>query len=281
MADLTGNYSMNRRLARESCTPESLAILDQLPTLVALPAPSGRGGFCLRDKDFAGPIFVTSLEATILGHLAQAVGGPVLEIGSATGWSAAHMAQYAEMTCVDPFVETRTGHHGFILSMRERFEDTMVRLGYSSEQVRLLTAYSPQVFESELADALFRMVFVDGSHLDGQPVRDVMAAQGHVVPGGLIVLHDFWMRGVRDAADALRHYGWSITPLATPCVLAVCSRDRDQAWADHSRLVQEHWAKTVTFPPLRLDTTTTHVEISSMSHEGDTLHADSTGIDLP
>lgn len=218
------NYLEARRIALQNTPGESLEILEKLTRYVAIDPPSGvQGEYCYRDVDVTGPISATWREAQFLGMLAKKINAyRILEIGCAQGWTTAHMARHAPVVCIDPFIETATGRLGMtVLEQEERFLENMEILGFESSRVQLCVDYSPEAIPSLPKEGPFDLVFVDGWHHDGQPVKDVLGVLPYVSDESVIVLHDFNIPDVQNAGHVLVDQGWRFTGFATACALAL------------------------------------------------------------
>lgn len=166
-----------------------------------------------QDKELLGAIACTPAEATML-YIATRNFQPrnLLEIGSYIGWSSAHIALAAAglLTCVDPFIEI-----GPYLKekpderAKQRFLDNIKRAGLS-DKVQLICGKSPDVLQSIAPSSGWDFVFIDGWHLDGQPIRDVAGLLPFLSESAILILHDLWIADVRDAACYLRALGWTL-----------------------------------------------------------------------
>lgn len=122
-------------------------------------------------------------------------GRPVLEIGSAYGYSTILMAQVAEsVVAVDP-------HEGYG-SLEGSYERMCANLrAYGVEdKVTIIRAPSWTLTDSEEFD----LVFVDGDHRRISVIDDILIADDVLDGGGEIVFHDYGedtCPGVREALD--------------------------------------------------------------------------------
>lgn len=228
------NPTEARREALRNTRGDSLVILQTaFPDLVACPAPSGDvRAICYRDLHVTGPISCTWQEATILGLLAKSSKATrALEIGSAAGWSTAHIARFVPITCIDPFIETASGlvyptNH----EAEARFLDNMSRMGFDEGRVNLSISRSPDSIRDLAGDTKWDFVFIDGWHLDGQPLQDVRGALPYVSESGLICLHDINMPDVASAGAYLAENGWTMTKFDTACRLSVFWKGNEPKW---------------------------------------------------
>jgi predicted O-methyltransferase YrrM len=222
---MTLNYATNyleaRRIALQSVEGESLTILENMPGYVAIDPPTGEcSEYCFRDIDFTGPISTTWREAVTLGLLAKHMKAQwALEIGCGFGWTAAHIARYTPMTCIDPFIETASGYAGHTnWGQVEQFQQNIKRLGLE-EKVELLVDYSPGAVGK--VSRPIDLAFIDGWHMQGQPQRDVIAVMEKMNEKGIIVLHDYHLDDVHDAGYMLSENNWVCAELASPCHMTV------------------------------------------------------------
>lgn len=158
--------------------------------------------------------WLTETEGAALAELAR--GRNVLELGSWKGRSTICMAQTAaSVTCVDHFqgdpgVEKDLGHPcGNVL---EEFMNNVTAWGFTSKvHVRV-----GKTTEVPLPAKVYDMVFVDGAHDYTSVAADLRVAKEAVQPGGLIVLHDWNMASVRNAAAEV--LGWVAAAKDEVCI---------------------------------------------------------------
>lgn len=204
----------------------SLPILRAMPHLVAVRRPDGGAGDAVlyQDGELRGAMSATAEEAQLLAYVAQVTGARrALEIGSYVGWTACHLATMCDVICVDPFLELGgVSHLGDDASAEtcERFLQNVRRAGYR-EKVTLIQGRSPEAVESLYVPGGFDLAFIDGWHLDGQPRRDVRAAEDTLATGGTVVLHDLNIPDVQDAACWLLAQCYAGVILPTPNWLGV------------------------------------------------------------
>ena len=206
------NFVHGRRIARQRTSGAvSGALLEAFPRLMAT---SDEQEPAYRDADFTGPIAATWKEASILHALVKRLKPKtVVEIGSASGWTAAHMRaampQDGHLICVDPFIETARGlvKEGSQAAANRLYEN-MERAGFP-DGWGLHMQPSPYILD-RVAEFLgkFEFVFVDGWHSDGQPARDVEGALAEAAEGCVFALHDMHMTDVADAGMLLANKGY-------------------------------------------------------------------------
>lgn len=202
-------------------------LLRHFERLVAHPGASGITDTHYQDFDLGGAICCTAMEAELLFHLVSwARAKRVLEIGAYVGWSTAHLLQSgAEVWCVDPMTEIGDGVTG---NPDAVFRGNLGRAGLA-ERVHLQLEASPQALNN-MSGWRFDLAFVDGGHTDGQPGRDVKAVASLMWGDGLIVLHDMWLREVREAAKWLIAQGCKAYTFNTANYLTVFFREEPGWW---------------------------------------------------
>lgn len=218
-----------------ACGPVSRRLLRAFPDLDLVPAPDGRGGWCVRDRELGGAFGMPPEEAALVYRLARAA-RPVraLEIGASVGWSTAHLAAAlppgAVLDVVDPFTEqgraeacTALGaHHA---PTAERWAANLIRSGLI-DRCRLHVAPSPDVLPSVAPAAGWDFALVDGWHNDGQPQRDVAGLLPHLAPGATVLVHDAHLSDVAAACGLLRAAGYALVDLGTPHSLTLARGPR-------------------------------------------------------
>jgi predicted O-methyltransferase YrrM len=235
-------YDDRRAQALEDATNGvSKAILEAMPRMVAHPVPiqgiphpgDGSPGVCVQDVDIGGAIGCTAREGLILGKAAS-VGRPknMLEIGSYVGWSSAHLlyGNRLRLVCVDSLNEGA----GQILTapnvdVLRRFHQNMRALNMS-DRVVFIPAESPECLPEISPDGGWDFVFLDGWHLNEQPLRDVKGLLPHMNENGVIFLHDMGMPDVNEAGKHLVSQGWVFTGFITPNFLAAFWKTEPKWW---------------------------------------------------
>lgn len=125
-------------------------------------------------------VSVTDDECRVLAWLAQE--RDVLEIGTGLGVSTRALASTCDHLCTvdpDPWVT----------------ENVVPHLDY------LKVWYEPAICE-EWAGRTFGLAFIDGDHSEDAVLRDIQSVLPLLRPGGLVVLHDTNLDGVRRAAES-------------------------------------------------------------------------------
>lgn len=179
-----------------------------------------------RDKDEADPVFGlykncgmwTQDEAAILYSVARKVKGNWVDVGSHSGWTAAHIiaggATHVDM--VDP------------LYADGRFVNRAVaNMARYSGRWQLRAQTSAAFFDDPRVHAADGIV-IDGDHEPDEPLKDAIAAAEHLSPFGVILFHDFVGLPVREAVRYLMtQCGMRCKLYLTPHVVACC-------WWSHS-----------------------------------------------
>jgi predicted O-methyltransferase YrrM len=143
-----------------------------------------------------------------------------LEIGLALGGSAVGIAEVAiaPHTVLDPFQ-----HHAGNVGLNE-----LARLGLDNKIEFHAIRSEEFLHDCVLSGRQFDFVFIDGGHSIGQKVTDVFLADKCLAPGGMIVLHDAFLRSSVAAVDYLhREAGYSLVQLPA-----------DVRWKRAARLVR-------------------------------------------
>lgn len=124
-------------------------------------------------------VSVTDDECRVLAWLAQ--GHDVLEIGTGLGVSTRAMAETANGVVTvdpDPWVEESVKFDGLtVLPVQSLSDEWLGRRKYG-------------------------LVFIDGDHEEEAVLRDIQSVLPLLRPGGLVVLHDTNLDGVRRAAES-------------------------------------------------------------------------------
>jgi len=194
----------------------NVGVMAHFPTLTLGLVADRPPGF-LTDWQSPGSFTVTRAEARLLARCVRmCVAKRILEIGAYIGFSTAHLAlaTAGEVQTVDSFREYRGTLGQFQPGVMARFWENLARCG-CSERVHLTVGESPDVLVGMCPPDGWDFVFVDGWHLDGQPMRDVQAV-AVLAPGCVLALHDLWMPDVAAAGDWLTASGWRSVILRTP-----------------------------------------------------------------
>lgn len=209
--------------------PVSRAVLTCMPGLIWHPGPHPQQeADYYQDFLFPGSICCTADEAVIL-HQAAMWSNPryVLEIGSYVGWSTAHLALGAKsalIVAVDSLEE-----HEAAAALTDVFYSNIQRCGVA-QRVFLVTGRSPEILGYLEPHKGWDLAFVDGFHRNGQPVKDVAGLLPFMAENGVIILHDTWMPGVRDACNFLEQAGYQRVTFDTPAQLAFFYETEPRWW---------------------------------------------------
>lgn len=163
------------------------------------------------DPDFAPDCcFFTSDEAAILYNVASQIGGDWVDIGSRTGWTAAHlMVAGCRVVAVDPEYRNLTF------------------LRRTQENLRNIDGFYLTVCETA-ADFLrsrketFDGFVIDGNHDSPEPLNDARGCLAISNSDCVMVFHDLRGQPIRDAVDFLSKQGFSVKEYLTPNGVAVC-----------------------------------------------------------
>jgi predicted O-methyltransferase YrrM len=80
-----------------------------------------------------------------------------------------------------------------------------------------------------IAHPTWDFVFLDGWHLDGQPLRDMQMVLPFLSDTSVVALHDTWMPDVFHAARLLLQNGWQMHVFPTANTLTLCYKT-EPAW---------------------------------------------------
>lgn len=175
------------------------------------------------DKTIDDPVFGlykncglwTMDEAAILYNVVRQVKGNWLDIGAHTGWTAAHVLEAGgAVMALEPMLRIQ----GFAdrinanIGTFELWESSYLR--------------SDEYFEIMLAKDLpsFDGVIIDGDHDRPHPMRDAVNAATHLAETGVILMHDFTGKPVREAVTWLMDHGFHCRVYWTPHMVACCWR---------------------------------------------------------
>lgn len=211
-------------LARTSHALSAQLLREAFPELVYHPGTSGNTDVHYQDREIRGAVCCTPTEAMLLHHAARLCDpAAALEIGSYVGWSTAHIAgglRRGALTCVDPFLETGEGGADAGARAHARFRQNLERAGLATK-VRLVREKSPEALPALSAGVRWDFVLIDGWHLSGAPLRDVLGVLPYLAERPVLLLHDLWIADVRDAFTHLVACGWGCHVFDTANYLAL------------------------------------------------------------
>ncbi len=203
--------------------PLSVKFLDACADMVWVKGNSPyskEGLYTLHSMPTAGCCSQT--EALILNQICKIIKPIVtIEIGSYIGWSTVHLAEHSRhVYAVDNFSEG---------AVEEIFLSNIRKLGFTN--IELVNQPSDKYLASIVAEPMYDIIFIDGYHHNGQPLKDSIAAIRLLKNDGIILLHDTWEKDVRLAGDYLITEGFSEHIFDTDNWLGIYSKDRDKlAW---------------------------------------------------
>lgn len=193
--------------------PVSGKLLRAFPYFVPHQGASGIPDLHFQDRELGGAVACTPGEASMLYLAARAIAPRhALEIGSYMGWSSSHIASAipGRLTCVEPFIEIGANLRETVSEpARERFLSNMKRAGVS-EKIILVCGKSPEALRPIAPAGGWDFAFIDGLHINNQPLCDTLEVIRSISPASVVVLHDIWVRDVRDAALFLLADGFNI-----------------------------------------------------------------------
>jgi predicted O-methyltransferase YrrM len=86
--------------------------------------------------------------------------------------------------------------------------------------------WSPQDVPTAVEDTAYDLIFLDGCHSHPQVTYDLIGTLPYAHDKSVIVLHDFWLRGVERCAAALELAGFHSLLVQTSCEIVLCTRDK-------------------------------------------------------
>lgn len=168
--------------------------------------------------------FWTHDEAAILYNIGHRIWGLWADIGSHTGWTAAHILASHAVEVVSASGPCPTCELVDPLYAVDEFR-VRAALNMAGEcGLRLKAMTAAQFFDSD--PRLFDGIVIDGDHEPGEPMRDARAALLHLTPEGVILFHDFVGLPVREAVLYLMRQGMKVKLYLTPHVVACCWRSQ-------------------------------------------------------
>ena len=181
------------------------------------------------DKGVDDPVFGlykncglwTHDEAAILFNVAKSMPGFWLDIGAHTGWTTAHIyaglkasgKPGAKVVPVDPMFA--------VAEFEARFYENNPDFRAGACAPRTSAEYFRR--HLDMGDD-FTGVCIDGDHEPGEPLADAQNAATCLQSTGVIILHDFVGKPVRDAAVWLMMNGFKCRVYFTPHMVALCWR---------------------------------------------------------
>lgn len=210
-----------------NATPRGLSfeILSSNPHLVYHEPvnPNGKSGHYTIYQDESA-ICCPANEANLLYQITEFLQPELfIEVGSYAGWSTAHILAALrpdyELLLVDNFSECKNP-----VLVRQVISKTLY---YYQNNTTLYEMDSTEFLEQCPIKA--NVIFIDGFHRDGKPLKDVKASLNCLVDGGYIILHDTWMPDVREASEWLVSQGFGCHTFETDNYLSVYSKG-DLEW---------------------------------------------------
>lgn len=189
-------------------------ILKHFPDAVVLREQDGDRVYA--DRELAPHCgFLSIRESEILADVVRSTGGAWCEIGSHVGWSAAVIvdAGAKALAMIDPaYADAKNGIcKRMILNLVKAIDIPRTwPVGLTSAQ---FLKYNRDMFDGFL---------IDGDHDSPNPLNDAKGASEYLKPGGVIVLHDYNGRPIKDAVDWLCENGFTAEIHRTMNGLAVC-----------------------------------------------------------
>lgn len=211
----------------QSNIPQSAMIHAAFSDARELPNANPMGHAVLCDPRFNEKVgYMSHDEAAILREIANCMRGMWCDIGSHTGWTAAHLLSggATEVDMIDP----EYGHPYFNKTMdpaafRRATETNLRECGFDAARHLLVQCKSAE-WMAMPDDFTYVGVCIDGEREPPFPLIDAMMARVRLKPqGGVIVFHDYLGGPVRQATDYLVHeHDFRRKVYRTPQLLAVC-----------------------------------------------------------
>ncbi len=172
----------------------------------------------LGDNDFEPDCgYITHDEAAILFHVSRTFPGEWLEIGSHTGWSAAHIALSGNtVTAIDP----QFSKVAFFLRTYGNLKAAEV-----ADRIRLFAGTAESFFQEE-PNSKFMGAFIDGDHGSPGPLNDAKEVLPHLQEDAVVIFHDFTGWPIREGTSYLVQRGFRFHVYNTPQMIAVCYRGK-------------------------------------------------------
>lgn len=229
---------MSRERAIAACKPFPVPsrMIEHFPNLIGRKAPdNGSDETCFTDEDLGQAIAMPASEAQLLRDVVlHAAPNHPVEIGAYVGWSTAHILSGSPMypdqfmlDVIDPFTETNDTPP----RTEERFWNNTERIG-GVEAVRLVRAASPDILPIVKPRHGWDFAFIDGNHNGGQPLRDIQGLLPCLTTDAIVIFHDGWLTGVKEAIDWLVAQEWTSAELPTANRMTVCYRGNRPSWLD-------------------------------------------------
>lgn len=157
--------------------------------------------------------FWTHDEAAILYTVAEQVGGYWLDIGSHTGWTAAHIAAAGcRVFGLEPMAR--------VPMFAKRIQENLLPFG---EEIVVSELRSDEWF-AERRPVSFSGVVVDGDHGRPCPLNDAIGAMEHLRDAGVILFHDAIGAPVQEGVMHVVSQGFRCKVYSTPHVVVLCWR---------------------------------------------------------
>lgn len=173
-------------------------------------------------------------ECAILCAVAAQVQGHWLDIGARFAWTAAHIAEMGRIvSVVDPILSTPDGYN--------RFSENMYN--WWNRLAKIYDTGAEEAFSVMPSWRKYAGFVIDGNHDYPYPLMDAVNAYRFRAEGCVILMHDYWGKPIRDAADWLRIYGFQNKVYYTPNGVCLCWRGLpDFVAPEHVRDPQIDWS---------------------------------------
>jgi len=226
-----------RERAIAACEPFPVPrqMIVHFPNLIGRNAPGNDSTEThFTDEDLGEAIAMPASEAQLLHDIVlRASPFRLLEIGAYVGWSTAAMLEGLEtwggqiLSVVDPFTESGCS----ATETEARFWENLDRVQPGGFTL-VFRGRSPELLPIIKHRHGWDFAFIDGHHGGDQPLRDIQGLVPCLTDDAVVVLHDAWLAGVREAIDWLYAQGLACVELPTANKMTICYRDHRPTWLD-------------------------------------------------
>lgn len=226
-----------RERAVVACKPFPVPrrMIECFPNLIGRDAPNDCGETYFTDENLGGAIAMPASEAQLLSEIVTCAGPDrLVEIGAYVGWSTAALLDGFEpfasqkLAVIDPFTESKEPGY----PTEARFWENLDRV-CPRGQTLLFRGHSPEILPIVKPRFGWGFAFIDGAHINGQPLRDIKGLLPCLTEDAIVVWHDGWLPDVQRAIDWLwLQEGWRKTTLPTASTLTICHRGETLPWLD-------------------------------------------------
>jgi predicted O-methyltransferase YrrM len=205
----------------------------------------------------AVPGFLSQLDAFFLYQTARTLKGTsrgvdhpqaaaVVEIGSHKGRSAvaiglglkANPHLKLRLVCIEPFFDSQRDKN-----LKAEFLSSISRAGLQNDVV-CMAEYSENAVKKWNPAEGIAMLWIDGNH-EFEFVRDdFLCWSRYLVPGGIVIFHDWYLLGVKKAVDEYIFSEKGYVDIAAVDYSLISARkvDRTPSWGERAKKKRIYWA---------------------------------------